>query len=463
MSTKTYESTWQKENDQLLQYVLNKRLFEPLKFEDNSVHKSTAVELYVTPECNLKCEYCYLYRYGDKLYPKELRNHDTIIKNLEILCEHFIAEQYHIPELEIFSGEIWGSEFSDRLLGTLLHYIKNGLDVGFVMIPSNVTFLTSEKSTEFMQKYIDAYKAVGVRLAVSASIDGIVIEEMSRPHKDASKSGLRDQDYYDRVFEFCSKNSFGLHPMVSPQSVKYWIDNHEWFLEMMRKYKIDYSCGIMLLEVRNDEWTQENIDDYLKFINYLVDKLRMNFYVSDEEMAQDVFRLKGGHLITNYNAIALANVGRSPGCTIHRTLHVRLGDLAIVPCHRLSYDALNYGAYVVENDKIVGIKSNNVQMALRNYMTNIKATHHGCDACPYNFFCIKGCFGAQLEATGDPYFPCSSVCNLEKQKIDFLIKKYTDIGLVAQLQKKVNSDTAARDVLENINKLKAYKEGGATR
>ena len=39
-----------------------------------------------------------------------------------------------------------------------------------------------------------------------------------------------------------------------------------------------------------------------------------------------------------------------PGCTINRALIVRMGDLAIVPCHRTSYDQFLLGHFNVEND-----------------------------------------------------------------------------------------------------------------
>ena len=51
-----------------------------------------------------------------------------------------------------------------------------------------------------------------------------------------------------------------------------------------------------------------------------------------------------------------------PGCTINRALIVRMGDLAIVPCHRTSYDQFLLGHFNVENEKIIGVTAKNIQL-----------------------------------------------------------------------------------------------------
>jgi sulfatase maturation enzyme AslB (radical SAM superfamily) len=55
-----------------------KRSFQFLndRFSSNSEEFSdnfllTGIELIVRPQCNQKCEYCYITRYGNNLYPEE--------------------------------------------------------------------------------------------------------------------------------------------------------------------------------------------------------------------------------------------------------------------------------------------------------------------------------------------------------------------------------------------------------
>lgn len=150
--------------------------------------------------------------------------------------DHFLKEDYHLAKLELFSGEIWGTKFSDEILGIILDTIKKGLKIVEIVIPSNMTFITSEKATENIQSWIDKYKETDAFISFSASIDGLYIEEKSRSYIDTNKNCLRDADYYERLFAFCKKNGYGFHPMVSAFNAKYQIENHKWFLEMMKKY-----------------------------------------------------------------------------------------------------------------------------------------------------------------------------------------------------------------------------------
>ena len=43
------------------------------------------IELVVHADCNQTCEYCYIYKYGDQLYPKANRcSREQILKNILI-------------------------------------------------------------------------------------------------------------------------------------------------------------------------------------------------------------------------------------------------------------------------------------------------------------------------------------------------------------------------------------------
>jgi radical SAM protein with 4Fe4S-binding SPASM domain len=96
---------------------------------------------------------------------------------------------------------------------------------------------------------------------------------------------------------------------------------------------------------------------------------------------------------TNYTPLLLSEDELHPGCTIHRSLIVRMGDLAIVPCHRTSYDEFIGGHYIVENDKITGIKANNIQIMNQVWLNNMAGSPK-CSSCVFSPYCMKGCFGS---------------------------------------------------------------------
>jgi radical SAM protein with 4Fe4S-binding SPASM domain len=94
--------------------------------------------------------------------------------------------------------------------------------------------------------------------------------------------------------------------------------------------------------------------------------------------------------------------------------------LAICPCHRTCYDKYTYGYFNIENDKIVDILANNTAMAIRVLFSNNNLCSLKCDSCLFRDYCLKGCFGAQLETNKDPFIPIKSVC-------DFFEKKYVHL------------------------------------
>ncbi len=112
MKKMTNNKTFEQENNELFKFLLNKRFFN---FFNSALDHSECVELIITPECNLKCEYCYLNKHKDKLYPKEIRDNKDIINNLKALLNYFIEKNITPKKFELYSGEIWGTDFSEAI------------------------------------------------------------------------------------------------------------------------------------------------------------------------------------------------------------------------------------------------------------------------------------------------------------------------------------------------------------
>ena len=431
------KKTFKEENNELLKNILDMYFFSEWDNNTKDDFFKNSLEIIVTSDCNLKCEYCYLYRYGDSLYPKNIRNRQTILNNLKILLDYLIEKKYRIDRLDIFSGEIWESDFGIEILEILFKYLKDNKIFNKILIPSNGSFINNSYFSSKIKNLIKRFKDIGVLLMFSISIDGKILENYTRSFKKEENNELRTDEYYDNIFKFVQMNNFGFHPMVSAYGIEKWIDNYDWWVQMLKKYNMSID-RLMMLEVRNDNWTKESIDMYLKFLNHVIDyKFKYIYNENKVEFAKKQFGISNN---IGYNNTALLQVGNRFTCNIQRAPHIRLGDLSIVPCHRTAYDKFKFGNFIVEDNKIKDIEAYNPELAIRILLGNQKALQFNCYKCAYQDFCIGGCIGSQYESTGELFLPIYSVCNLIKAKIDFLIDKYEKMGLfnIEEVKNKTN-------------------------
>lgn len=419
----------------VLETILEKRFFEPWRDGDcrnpASLWRDSKLELFVTAACNQNCEYCYLVRH-DELYPREIRDPETIKFNLRALLDWCVWQGFSFHQVDLFSGEIWHTPFGWEVLDILLSYIRNGLRIDTVVIPTNASFVLDDRALIEMANRIEDYGRCGCRLQLSGSIDGAMADGVTRRgNTDELTQRKEGEEFYDRFFSFWKMFRFRFHPMVSQENVKKWKENFLWWEEKCEKYGYDAYQDVMMLEVRNDGWTEENISDYIEFLDWLIDKFLTERCSRDPQklanhlFLTDIFNATG----EGYVNFGMPQADSFAGCTVSDMLTVRLGDLSIPPCHRTAYNELLYGKFKMEDGKITGIEENNPQMASRILLQDDILCDPGCCCCPYSYFCLRGCYGSQRETEGDPFMPIESVCNLFRAKIDFLIDKYERLGV----------------------------------
>ena len=431
---------FEKEQDELLKFVLDERFFKVWKTpedktaEELSLWGDTSLELYLTSTCNQKCEYCYLVKYD--LYPREYDKPEIIMKNLEIVYNWILDNNYYIRETEFFSGEIWHTKFGLDVLELTYQYLQKGMRIGAFVIPSNCSFVLDTVQTQKIQKYIDKFNALGHPLCFSLSVDGLIIDNEERPLNNGT---VRTEDYYENLFMFAYHNHFYFHPMLSAHSVSKWIENYKWWMKKLEEYEFPPDA-VMILEVRNNEWTEENLKDFANFLNFLIDEniKRHNGDIESYIMSYFDGDYSLSNIVSGYTPVNMAAAELYPPCTIAQALTIRMGDLAICPCHRTAYNKLLYGWFKTENDKIVGIKQNNVYNAIRVLLTNHRAGHIKCDTCIYASHCLQGCMGCQFENNNDMFMPIENICELNKVKWQTIIKKLQEVGALDVL-KKINA------------------------
>lgn len=140
-----------------------------------------------------------------------------------------------------------------------------------------------------------------------------------------------------------------------------------------------------------------------------------------------------------------------PTCSIARSLVIRLGDLAIIPCHRTSYDEFIIGFFVSdESGTITDITAKNISLMNQIWFNNLYGTAE-CNHCAFRDLCVRGCYGAQFESTKELFYPCESVCNLFKARIIFLYLKYEKIGVLHNNRHLIN-------IIQSIEETEEYKK-----
>lgn len=329
--------------NKILENFLNREVYSVFKEKLNQKH---TLEIQINGNCNLSCEYCYCTKFGSIIFPNE--SEKTILKNLEILL-NWLKENNMNPRIDIFSGEPIIQKVGRKVLERVVDWhIENKLD-GFIVIPTNGTFVDNPKLLEWTENIIKKSKDNNIKLLLSFSIDGKFTEKY-RP----LKNGTRLEDFYDKVFDFVSKHEgCGIHPMIYSNAIDNWVENFDWFMEMINKYHIPVT-SFYLLTVRNYNWSKEQVEKLYLLMRHIT-KYISGWMVENKIDAKD-FVIKHFFNIGSF----LSRLNRGMGCSIQTSLQVRLSDLSVSPCHRLGYPEFKSFSFDVKNNKIVGTIPHNV-------------------------------------------------------------------------------------------------------
>lgn len=439
---------------------LDKHIFSYWRGEGGEQGYEAELELTVTPTCNTKCVYCYYNNFAEKyIYPKEINCTENIIKNCEEVMKWLQKNNYRPRAIEIFSGEFINLPYCQTILDIIDKYAAKGTEV---VIPTNGTFCRSEKTLEKAQKLLDEYNPScenhNIFIFYSLSVDGKYLDNDTR----AMKSGtLYDDAFYDRLFTFAAKNHLLFHPMVGALGIDKWPNNYDWYIKNVMDY---FHCDeraafrkIYLLEVRNPDWTAGECEDMERFVNYLVDKT-FKAYNNDVECYWENF-LTGRNNFNFFSGL-LSTCGRGLGCSIQQCFAVRLGDLALIPCHRTAYKGYNacYLRFDEDSNLDIEIENPNMYMFIQSFDAKNGVM---CSDCPINSMCSHYCLGANYEVNKDFFIPVKSVCLMEYAKAKALVEAFDRIGVlpkVIELYSHSNNAESKLKLAQITNLIKVIKE-----
>lgn len=443
---------------EIIECYLDKDIFHPAwRFEhlmntnDIPRHEmvSQGVELIVRPECNQKCEYCYIARHGHDLYPvNERLNNEQILKNIQMILDYcFDVKESYIFHWELFAGDL----FYDNLYFDILDLFYNKMIKyqrlyprvfqnfrGLILTPCNFSFIDDAEKTARLKEYIAKFdQDLNVEIGLSISTDG-------KYGVETREIRTLPDDHFDKLFQWTLEYPRnGFHPIISASNVHNAIQNYEWWKEMYDKYYGDERGHLAdympyWLEARNDEWTEDKIQLFEELIEYMI-KDRFAMCNNDlDNFTHHLFIGDGANdTLPGMNNLDLlspkGNLDRDViqqiGCSLSGLSVINVSNLTFVPCHRLTYKQFQGAKFEVKDDAITDIIPLNACSYI-NIKTHPNDVHPRCNACIYNTMCHKGCLGAQFESSGELFLPCRSVCNLEKRIIGKVISTYHKMGVL---------------------------------
>ena len=337
-----------------------------------------------------------------------------------------------------------------------------------VVMPCNFSFCHDLERVKKLKDYYYKFQSINTNIILSWSHDG--------PYGNVREYTELDDTYYDTVFSLLEEFGWGAHPMISYETIDYAIENYKWWVYQNEKHfpnRLDFMPP--MLEVRNDGWTSESIKKYEAFLEYvLMDRLKRcqndpsllarNIFCSEDYLKKYDYTFSCGKPFS-MDPLRLSYRGKRDNrmsCTLGHGLVINCANLSFVPCHRLAYPQFEGGYFEFNEDKteIVGIQAKESVNAYYNQIfTNVNYKPK-CITCENKHFCLGQCNGASFEYSQEPFIPVPSVCDLLNAKVNYLVKRYHELGLFHYLLQ--NDDYGprgdAKDGYIDLLKAKGYND-----
>lgn len=411
--------TYNEERNKVMNTVIQNLFYEK--------GKTNTLELIISSGCNQKCEYCYLVKHAHKMYTSESNDKNNILHNLPILLDYLREIQYEFNAYDIFSGEFFSLPYWEDILEIIYNDSLKYPIPKNISIPTNMTFILDENKTKKVSDWLNKCKQSGINIHLSASVDGpIELENIERP---LLNNTVKDEAFFDKLFTFMAKYHVGAHPMITKEFVKNYKYNYDFWLNNLAKYNVTSELNNnlylipMFLMVRDEEqWDKESLNSYKEFLWYAAKRDLEVLHKNDvQDFAMhmaDNFCNNMKHLGT-YNSmqpymLAIPSEKNKIPCSIQSGLKIRVGDLKIVPCHRLTYKNLIFGEFILNEDKtkITHIQGDKVELMHKIFTFNPLRSMMKCSDCKIRAFCAKGCLGSQLERTSELFACEENVCDM---------------------------------------------------
>lgn len=336
--------------------------------------KTLIVELVVTEECNLTCNYCYMHN------KKTLMTKDVLhkfMKNIHVLMSAYNCDKYHIS---YFGGE---PLMNWDLVKYAIEYFKKDPRLDSQVLITNGILLTDKEKYDFIRSS---------GCGISLSFDGLWNEE-NRP----MVGGQSSFDHYIKHKEFY-KQFRGCKVMVGPQNLDTLVENFIFFVDEMEYPIPDFTL------VRDDIWTWDAVKNFRVRIKELGDEV-IKRISSGKIQSTGLFRL------WLLDTILSAKVGKRPmGCYAGCGGVGYLPDGVFYPCARYGTDK-EYPLYDTNTNMFF---KENFEFLNQSKFCN-PIVYDECKDCDIRLACTGGCnYSLAKNGNFERAKPIDQVCELYK-------------------------------------------------
>ena len=334
------------------------------------------------------------------------------LNNLDILIQYFQENNIIINTWKIkTNNNLFVNNFYFKILDRLYQYFTFTHQSGQIFFPSNYSFCDNELQKIQVEKYLHLFQQINVK---------IVLPYYNYFHLT---------NISDNIINFMLKIHEKACLIITNKNLKNSIDNYKLWVQ---KFHLnDTNCKTLALTLdKTTIWTDDDIKLLLKLLEYIINDCYSKYDYNLEKFTQHVLSLTNQK--RNMDLITLQFYDKDKNNCLNcgiSNLTIDCADLNFYTCCGLHNSIFNGGKFLIEDNKIIDIIANEgINVYINQKVTNVFFTPD-CFACEDKYFCERGCRAAQFEYSTESYFPISEICKLFNSRLNFLIKKYNDMGV----------------------------------
>ena len=363
--------------------------------------KISTIEMVLTTDCNLRCEYCYICK------EKQNMSVETFLTSLDNIYED-ITDNF---SLTLFGGE---PLMNLDCIYAIPKFKEKYKKCDRIVLVTNGILLTEEILLFLKENNI----------SLSFSWDGdIVTQNKTRP---LATNILLENNTANNLFSLLHKhNIFGVKAMVDNNNVKDFVRNAIYF----KNHDFTY---IDLTIVRDNIWFKEDVNEFEEQLKLLYD-----IYIQEEWGKQNIYIGLFALPVLDYLS-SINGTNREYSCFAGNKGLAIMPDGDIYPCARFGTNK-----QMLLGDIKNGLHTNSKQLNARTVMCGAKKKQYlaDCKDCSINSFCFLGCIYSQWYENDTVLAPIKSICLLYKIMFKYGYRLYkNDIFFKNIVDKQMNKN-----------------------